>query len=64
MLEDVVGIRSLQWHTSFTHVPEGPLLVIAQVSNLFSSFNNELNQPHSQEFFDAMPVHQFEYTER
>ncbi|CCI48553.1 unnamed protein product [Albugo candida] len=46
MLKDVVGIRSLQWHTSLTHVPEGPLLVIAQ------------------EFFDAMPVHQFEYTER
>nr|CCA26474.1 conserved hypothetical protein [Albugo laibachii Nc14] len=46
MLKDVDGIRSLQWHTSLTHVPEGPLLVIAQ------------------EFFDAMPVHQFEYTER
>jgi NADH dehydrogenase [ubiquinone] 1 alpha subcomplex assembly factor 7 len=39
---DLLAAHHPQWNASFEHVPEGPMLLIAN------------------EFFDALPVHQFE----
>ena len=40
------GVRRVAWHASFTDVPPGPAIVIAN------------------EFFDALPIRQYELTER
>jgi len=56
----------INWHTDFSQVPKGPSLIIAQVAhNVYNiCCENLKSKLIHQELFDALPVHQFEYSSK